>query len=112
MFDLLKRLLTTRYVPDPTYNAFLSRAESQQDPRARVTVAVLDGTESERLFGVPLSRRGLQAMYLRIENTSQEPLRLQLVASTQTITPHWKLPPPITSRSSNVCRHSAWSPGS
>jgi hypothetical protein len=79
MFDLLKRIVTTRYAPDPTYRAFLSRAEIQQEPRARATVAVLDALESERRFGVPLSRRGLQALYLRIENTSQAPLRLQLV---------------------------------
>ena len=43
------------------------------------TVAVLDSAESARLFGVPLARRGLQPVFLRITNRGSTPLRLQVV---------------------------------
>jgi hypothetical protein len=39
-----------------------------------------DAAESERLFGVPLARRGLQPVYLRIYNHSDKHLRLHLVS--------------------------------
>jgi hypothetical protein len=53
-----------------------------------VTVAVLDAAESDKLFGVALARRGLQPVYLRVANTSKDPLRLQLV----TIDPNYYTP--------------------
>ena len=73
------RLFTTQYAPNPQLRTFLSRAQSQEDPRAKATVAVLDATESEQAFGVPLARRGIQPVYLKIENRSDKLLRLQLV---------------------------------
>lgn len=79
MFTLLKRLFTTPYHPDPHHRPFLARTQTQEDPRAKVTVAVLDALEADRFFGVPLARRGVQAVYLQIENCSDKPLRLQLV---------------------------------
>ncbi len=45
-----------------------------------MTVAVLDATESEHVFGVPLARRGLQPLFLKISNRSPDALRLQLVS--------------------------------
>lgn len=75
----LWRLLITPYEPNPAARGFLERAQTQQDDRARVTVAVLDAAESDRYFGVPLARRGLQPVYLRIENRGSAPLRLQLL---------------------------------
>ncbi len=44
-----------------------------------MTVAIPDARECEQIFGVPLTRRGLQPVYLRIANRSATPLRLQLV---------------------------------
>jgi len=41
--------------------------------------AVLDSAEATRLFGVPLARRGIQPVYLRIVNRSDKLVRLQLV---------------------------------
>ena len=73
------RLFITPYSPEPTFRSYLSRAQSQQSPRAQVTVSVLDVAESHQVFGVPLARRGIQPVYLRIENLSDEALRLQLV---------------------------------
>lgn len=78
--DTLWHLLTTPYLPEPGLRSFLSRAQTQQSADAEVTVAVLDADESRRLFGVPLARRGIQPVYLRLVNRSAEPLRLQLVS--------------------------------
>ena len=47
---------------------------------AQVTAAVADAVESERIFGVPLARRGLQPVFLRIVNHSDRSLRLHLVS--------------------------------
>ena len=75
----LWRLLTTPYTPDPTLRTFASRAQTQENASAQVTVAVLDAAESAQLFGVPLARRGIQPVHLRIENRSDKLLRLLLV---------------------------------
>lgn len=75
----LWRLVVTPYEPDTHVEDFRERAQTQEDPRARVTVAVLSSAESRRLFGVDLGRRGIQPVFVRVENRSPEPLRLQLV---------------------------------
>ncbi len=75
----LRRLVVTPYEPDPQVDDFLERAQTQEDPRARITVAVLTARESRRLFGVDLARRGIQPVFVKVENCSAEPLRLQLV---------------------------------
>jgi hypothetical protein len=77
---LLRRLFTTPYAPDPTRRTFLKHAQTQQGPAAEVTVAVPDAKESARLFGVPLARRGLQPVFLRIANRGIMPLRLQVLS--------------------------------
>ena len=76
---LLRRLLTTPYRPQPLLRTFLSRGQVQASPAAQVTVAVLDAAESEQVFGVPLARRGIQPVYLRVENRGTAPLRLHLL---------------------------------
>jgi hypothetical protein len=76
----LWRLLITCYEPSPLFAAHLSRAQSQEEPRARATVAVLSAAESERLFGVAIAKRGIQPVFLRVENRSDSPLRLQAVS--------------------------------
>jgi hypothetical protein len=75
----LWHLVVTPYEPDPSEAGFMGRAQVREDPRARVTIAVLSSTESHRLFGVDLSRRGIQPVFVQIENRSPEQLRLQLV---------------------------------
>ena len=76
----LWRLVTTPYEPQPDADAFMQRAQRQQDDRAAVTVAVLDVRESRRFFGVDLARRGIQPVFLRVENRSSESLRVQMVS--------------------------------
>ena len=78
--SIFERLFTVRFIPEPEDRAFLERAQTQETPLAQVTAAVLDAAESDRLFGVPLARRGIQPVYLRIVNRSSAPLRLHLVS--------------------------------
>ncbi|MEX2114848.1 MAG: LssY C-terminal domain-containing protein [Pirellulales bacterium] len=75
----LWHLFITPYTPQPDARAFVEQLQTQEDSRAKVSVAVLDAHQSDRLFGVPLTRRGIQAVYLKIENRSAGMLRLQLV---------------------------------
>ncbi|MFM7035253.1 MAG: LssY C-terminal domain-containing protein [Planctomycetia bacterium] len=82
MHAILRRLwhlIITPYEPEGSFDGFMDRAVAQEDPRARVTVAVLSSAESRRLFGVDLARRGIQPVFLRIENRSPDSLRLQMV---------------------------------
>jgi hypothetical protein len=72
-------LFITSYTPDATARSFVEQAQTQEDARAKVSVAVLDAHQSEKFFGVPLTRRGIQAVYLKIENRSTGLQRLQLV---------------------------------
>src|SRR5580704_2525805 len=78
----LKRLVSlgVAYQPRPDDRSFLERAETQKDDNLEVRVAVLDARESERFFGVPLARRGIQPVWLQISNTSAEPYRLRLAS--------------------------------
>lgn len=78
--SLVRRLFTTPYSPQPTLRTFLERAQTQTGPTAEVTVAVLTRSEGDRLFGVPLARRGVQSVFLRIANHGGTPLRLQILA--------------------------------
>ena len=75
----LWHLVVTPYEPAPAEAGYLERAQVQEDPRAKVTVAVLSSAESHRLFGVDLARRGIQPVFVQIENRSPEALRLQMV---------------------------------
>ncbi|MFM8707781.1 MAG: hypothetical protein ACKOHK_06790, partial [Planctomycetia bacterium] len=74
------RLVTTPYEPVAAVDGFMERAETQEQPQARVTVAVLTSREARRFFGVDVARRGIQPVFLRIENRSQESVRLQMVS--------------------------------
>ena len=84
----LWRLVITPYEPDGSFTGFMERAVTQDDPRARVTVAVLAPAETRRVFGVDVGRHGIQPVFLRIENRSSRPLRLQAV----TIDPRYFTP--------------------
>jgi len=76
----LWRLVTTPYHPAAACDSFMARAQTQEQPRAAVTVAVLTGREAKTLFGVDVARRGIQPVFLRIVNRSTESRRLQMVS--------------------------------
>jgi hypothetical protein len=54
--------------------AFLERAQTQEEGNVRVTAAVPSAQESKRLFGVDIYSRGVQPIWLEIENKSEEPV--------------------------------------
>jgi hypothetical protein len=74
------RLLRVLYIPRPEEQAFLARAEVQQDDEFVVSVAVPDDRESERFFGVPLARHGMQPVWLKIKNNTAQACRLRLAS--------------------------------
>ena len=63
------RLFRVPYTPRPEEQSFRAWVEVQRADEFVVHVAVLDDRESERFFGVPLARRGIQAVWLRITNS-------------------------------------------
>jgi hypothetical protein len=74
----IMRLLQVPYTPHPEEQPFLQRAQAQRDGTLLVQVSVLDDRESHRFFGVPLTHRGIQAVWLRVANNGEEPYRLRL----------------------------------
>ena len=79
LWTRLWRLVTTPYAPDPVEDGFLARAQSQENDRVAVTVAVPSPAEGRRFFGVDLARRGIQPVFLRIANRTAGTVRLQMV---------------------------------
>src|SRR6516165_7202526 len=79
--DLSKsRWLGIDYAPDPEERSYLERAELQKDDTVAVKASVLANRESERFFGVPLARRGIQPVWLEITNNGGQPYRLRLAS--------------------------------
>jgi hypothetical protein len=68
------------YRPQPAERPFLERAEAQQQEGLAVRASVLANHESERFFGVPLARRGIQPVWLEITNHGSRPYRLRLAS--------------------------------
>jgi hypothetical protein len=66
------RWLTVDYSPHPEERSFLERAQTQREAGVATTVAVASDRESERIFGVRLSRHRLQAVWLEITNDGDE----------------------------------------
>jgi len=68
---LLRKIFLTQYEPHPDEGApFFSRLESQTAGGVTAKVSVLTAAESRQYFGVPLARRGLQAVYVEIDNSA------------------------------------------
>jgi hypothetical protein len=79
--NLLKsRWLGIPYFPQPEECSFLDRLEVRQDDSVIVRASVLANWESERYFGVPMARRGIQPLWLEITNKSGQPFRLRLAS--------------------------------
>jgi hypothetical protein len=72
------RLFRILYTPRPEDRPFLQRLAAESDDEFAVEAAVLDDREGGRFFGVPLARRGIQPVWLRIVNNSKQPYRLRL----------------------------------
>ena len=72
----------------PDQEALRRRAQTQDLEDLRVTVAVLDAREAQDGFGVPLYRRGIQPIWLEVENRGESPYLL----SKSSIDPHYYSP--------------------
>src|SRR5437763_414449 len=68
------------YTPRPEERPFLQRAEVRQDDELVVRAAVLDDRESERFFGVDLARRGIQPVWIEINNHGGQSYRLRIAS--------------------------------
>ncbi len=84
-WSTIRRWLWVDYQPQTGERGFADRAERQRDkgePDSGLEVAltVLDAAESRRHFGVPMSRRGIQPVWLRIANSGNKPCRLLVVS--------------------------------
>ncbi len=78
IFPVLFMLAVTgcaTYNPRPISEIpFLDRAQTQYENNVQVTAAVPSAEESKKLFGVNLYGRGVQPIWLKIENKDEEPL--------------------------------------
>ena len=64
------------YHPQPDERPYVERARTKADEHAEVSVAVLTPAECKVTFGVPLTRRGIQAVWVRVVNRSPASTRL------------------------------------
>ena len=58
----------------------MQRAQTQNVDGLEITVAALDARESHRFFGVPMGRRGIQPVWVRVVNRESNPYRLLLLS--------------------------------
>lgn len=62
------------YKPRPIQEIpFMERAQTQSDGPVKVTASVLSDKESKALFGVSLAQKGIQPVWLKIENNDSRP---------------------------------------
>ncbi|MDD5216515.1 MAG: LssY C-terminal domain-containing protein [Candidatus Omnitrophica bacterium] len=57
----------------PSETPFMERAQTQTDGQVRVTAAVLSDKESKKIFGVAVAKKGIQPVWLEIENKEAIP---------------------------------------
>ncbi len=63
-----------RYRPHPMErSSFMERKQTQTQGKVTVTVAVLSDKESKEIFGVALAKKGIQPVWLEIENKDTTP---------------------------------------
>ena len=63
------------FTPHPMESiAFQDRAQTQEADNLRVTAAVLSAEETNAVFGVPLYKKGIQPIWLDIENQDDKPI--------------------------------------
>ena len=65
-------LLSACAASPPFDGNYMDRAQTQEKNGIRVTAAVPSASESKELFGTPLYPRGVQPVWLKIENTRDE----------------------------------------
>ena len=65
---------TLSFEPRPLEEVnFLERAQTKVQGKVRVTAAVLSAKETEQVFALPLYKKGIQPVWLQVENNEAEP---------------------------------------
>jgi len=65
----------TSYTPKPLdQTEFISQAQTQEKENVRVSAEVLSADETVSVFGLPLYKKGIQPVWLQIENKTQDRL--------------------------------------
>jgi hypothetical protein len=76
----LVRQLVVKYSPNPQAREFLNSAQHAEQEDVAITIAALDARQSRQFFGVRMARRGIQPLWLRIENHGSTRCRVHLVS--------------------------------
>lgn len=66
--------------PKPDHQPFQSRLETQVDGRVRVSAAVLTPEESEHAFAAPLAAKGIQPVWIEVDNQEAQEFALMLLS--------------------------------
>ena len=72
------RWMITKYRPNPDAREFTQRAEQGEQDGLKVQAAVFSDRESKAFFDVALARRGVQPVWIQVENSSEVSYRLDL----------------------------------
>jgi len=76
----LTRRLIVHYSPNPQERSFVDSAQRAEREQITVSIAALDARQSRQFFGVSMARRGIQPLWLRIENRAATRCRLHVVS--------------------------------
>lgn len=76
----LTRHMVVPYAPNPQERSFVESAHRAEQENVTVIIAALDARQSRRFFGVPMARRGIQPLWLRIENRGKTRCRAHVVS--------------------------------
>lgn len=64
---------TTREPLIKTRETFMQRAQTKRQTHLEITVAMPSSNEAEEIFGIPLSEKGIQPIWIRIKNYENSP---------------------------------------
>jgi len=76
----LTRRMVVPYSPKPQERTFVDSAQRAEQEQVTIHIAALDARQSRQFFGVPMARRGIQPLWLRIENRAATRCRLHVVS--------------------------------
>jgi hypothetical protein len=76
----LTKRLVVKYSPRPQDRAFVDSAQHAEQEGIKVSIAALDARQSRSFFGVRMARRGMQPVWLRIENRATTRCRVHVVS--------------------------------
>ena len=74
------RRMVVPYSPKPQERTFVDSAQRAEQEQVTIHIAALDARQSRQFFGVPMARRGIQPLWLRIENRAATRCRLHVVS--------------------------------